>query len=173
MSDWTTGWLTDRLMLRICRRTSKQQETVRMMCVFIDRSESRWIDFEQNGLAEQGTSPPSMVHPGSDAADETTHATERPSLSCWAAAGWTASVARRHQYTQTRGSEAVPCHTDDKSQKYACHRRRDAAATRVSQLYRSGLLYTGGRGLVPRPTLAGHRTGRPLEAMILTHSEGS
>jgi len=39
----TTGLLWDRLMLRICRRTAKKQETVRVMCEFIGRSESRWI----------------------------------------------------------------------------------------------------------------------------------
>jgi len=152
---------------------AKQPETVRVMCMFKSStvlSQDGYTDFEQTGRAEQGPSPPSMVHPGSDAADEMTHTTERPSLSCWTAVGWTASVDRRHQYTQTHGSEAVQCRTYNRSQHYACHRRRDAAAARVTQLDRSGLLYTG-RGSVPRLTLAGHRTGRPLEAIMLIHSE--
>jgi len=36
----------------------------------------------------------------------------------------------------------------------------------MSQLDRSGLLYTAGRGSVQRPTLVGPQTGRPLEAMM-------
>jgi len=80
-------------------------------------------------------------------------------------------MARRHQYTQTRSSEAVQCRTDDRSQKSAYHWSRDAAATHVSQLDQLVLLYTAGTLLIPRPTLVGHRKGRPLEAMMMTYSE--
>jgi len=48
---------------------------------------------------------------------------------------------------------------------------RDAAAIRVSPLDRLGLLYTTGRATVLRLTLAGHQTGRPLEAIMMTHIE--
>jgi len=54
-------------MLRICCRTAKQQETVCMMCVFVERSEANgYPDFEQTGRAEQGPSLLSMVHAVSD-----------------------------------------------------------------------------------------------------------
>jgi len=59
----------------------------------------------------QGPSPPSMIHPGSDAADKTAHTIEHSSLPCRAATGWKASIARHHRYTQTRGPEAVQCRT--------------------------------------------------------------
>jgi len=63
-----------------------------------------------------------------------------------------------HQYTQTRGSEAVLCRTDDRSHISACHWRRDAAATHACQLDRAGLLYTVETGSDPRPTLTPNRT---------------
>jgi len=50
ISDCTTGRLTDRLILRICRRIAKQQETVHVMCVFIEHAEDheeQWQLFSQ------------------------------------------------------------------------------------------------------------------------------
>jgi len=161
----TTDWLTDRLIdwcCVFCRRTEKQQETVVWCtCSSTGLSQDVYPDFDQTGQAEQGPSPPSMVHPGSDAANETTHATEHPSLPCWAATGWQhpqPDVLNTHRHV-TRGSEAVKCLTDDRSQKSVCHWHRDAATNRVSQLDQSGMLYTVGRGSVQKPTLVGCRTG--------------
>jgi len=55
--------LTDRLLLRICCRTAKQQETVRVMCMFIDRFESRWITrFRTDRTGTQTPESPSLKY---------------------------------------------------------------------------------------------------------------
>jgi len=183
ISDCTTGGLTDWLMLRICRRTAKQQKTVRVMCLFLYRSKSKWITKFRTDRTGWTRSEPTLNVSFGIWFCRRYDAHHRTSvfamLSC---SRLDRVIAWHHKYTQervrvmclfiyrskkkTRSSDAVQDRTDDRSQKKStCHRHKDAAATRVSQLDRSGLLYTVGRGSVPRPTVAGHWTGRPLETL--------
>jgi len=92
-----------------------------------------------------------MVHPGSDAANETTHTTERPSILSCSRLDRIRSIARRHRYTQTRGTEAVQCRAEDRNQKSTYHRRRDTLATRVSQLDQCCIQYKEEKRI--RPTI--------------------
>jgi len=164
MSACTMGWLTDRLMLCICRSTANsRKQFVWCACSSTGLSQDGYPDFEQTEPILNGSSGIWCCR-----RDYTHHRTSVfVKLSC----SRLDRIARRYHYMQTRASEAVQCRTDNRSQKSACHRRRDVAATRVSQLDQSGLLYTAGRGLVPRLTLAELWTVSPLEAIMLTHSE--
>jgi len=118
-------------------------------CSSTGLSRNGYPDFEQTRRADQRSNPPSMVNPGYDAADETTHATEHPPLPCGHAA---LKLCSR---------------TDDRIQNCVCHRPQPVC---MSQLDRPGLLYTV-RGSVPRPTFGGRGTARPLDTLTMIHSE--
>jgi len=111
--DWRIDWCC------VLSQSSKIAKTVRVMCVFIDRSESRWILIFRTYRTSWTRSEP--LHPQWFIRDLMLPTRRRTlqNVHLWAAADWTTSIARRHQYTQTRGSEAVQCRTDERSHKSA------------------------------------------------------
>jgi len=100
-----------------------------------------------------------MVHPGSDAADETTHTTERPSMSWWAAAGWTASISPTSSIITRSHATLKLCSAVRTTG--ATYLRVLSVEMRQSQLDRTGRLYTSAIG--PKTDHVGHRTWRPFK----------